>query len=163
MPWFTPLFQSPPPPAPTPAPIYRTYVQPAPVAPKAARPTQAVSPVHAVAAAPVARSLFALPPALAAQDVPNSLRKVIYLSHHRQTTAQSILEVAAAQIGWRVDLRVSRPVPVPRNTGLVWMSDNPQGAPAIFDLWRIGVGLGTQYTININAANHVITFMKAAG
>ncbi|MEE3501262.1 hypothetical protein [Acidiphilium acidophilum] len=74
-----------------------------------------------------------------------------------------MIEVAAAQIGWRVDLDVSRPVPVPRNTGLVWMSDNPQGAPAIFDLWRLGASLGAGYTISINAANHVITFMKAAG
>lgn len=163
MPWFTPLFQSPPPPAPTPAPVYRTYVPPAPVAPKAARPTQAVSPVRAAVVSPPLQTRFALPPALAAQDVPNSLRKVIYLSRHRQTSAQSVIEVAAAQIDWRVDLRVSRPVPVPRNTGLVWMSDNPQGAPAIFDLWRLGVGLGSAYTININATNHVITFMKAAG
>ncbi len=52
---------------------------------------------------------------------------------------------------------------MPRPSGLVWMSSPAQGAPAIFDLLRLGASLGAGYTININAANHVITFMKAAG
>jgi len=160
MPWFTPEFYAPPPPAPPPQAIYQTYVPPA-----LTRPPARVAPV-AQAPVPVAQapaSQFALPPSLAGQNLPFSLRKVIYLSRHRQTSAQSVIEIAAAQIGWRVDLYLRRPVAVPENAGLVWMSGSPPGAPAIYQLWRLGVGLGSAYTINIDAAAHVITFMKAAG
>lgn len=155
MPWFTPAFYAPPPPVPAPAPIYQTYVPPQPVAPAV---RQAAEPVSA----PVVAPQFTLPPALAAQSLPVSLRKVIYLSRHRDSTAQSVIEIAAAQIGWRVNLDVPNAVPLPRPSGLVWMSSPAQGAPAIYDLWRLGASLGAGYTINIDAADHVITFMKAA-
>lgn len=163
MPWFTPPFYAPPPSVPAPAPIYQTYVPPQPVAPAVRQAAQPVSaPVAQPAPAPVVAPQFTLPPALAAQSLPVSLRKVIYLPRHRDSTAQSVIEIAAAQIGWRVNLDVPNAVPLPRPSGLVWMSSPAQGAPAIYDLWRLGASLGAGYTINIDAADHVITFMKAA-
>lgn len=162
MAWFTPVFFVAPPPPPTPAPVYRTYV-PAPpayhgrvvaVLSQAGRPV--ATPVKMATAAAAPPKPEAIP-----AGAPAALRSTVYLSRHRQRTAQSILTVIAAQIGYRVDFRASETIPAPKNAGLVWMSSPQQGASAFQQLARLGAALHRlhQGSIQINPNTRKITLL----
>lgn len=156
--WFTPTFTKAPSPPPKPVPVYHTEV---PRSVKRARRR-----VHVDHARPVAhvRHQRTVPPikphrVIRHLRVPPALMKEVYLSKHKQDTVQSALHMIATQIHYHFIDHATGHTPVPPHA-VTWMSGNPDGAPAMRDLIRLGQATGKALDIDINARTRTITLKK---